>query len=297
MKNKPKAGKVLLLCAIGLLLAALLLWYGTESASRKLPEGALLLRFPDCGQADCCLVQAPGGETMLIDTGSAESAEHILPRLRRYGVTGIDHLILTHGHIDHTGGALAILRELPVGEVLLPGEHFADLDECGKLDRALAAAEEKGTVLRYLSSPFSLQMGTAFVNIYPSPLYTDDGQADNKDCLTVRLDHGSRSFLFCADHDADTEAALLETYGADCFDTDLLKVAHHGANSSTTEEFLAAVSPKLAVICCGLGNEYGHPHAAVLERLEEADVTILRTDLSGDLTLWCDGKRIGKEGG
>ena len=109
----------------------------------------------------------------------------------------------------------------------------------------------------------------------------------NDESLVLRFDYGDSSFLFTGDQESDAEEDVLAS-GADV-DVDVLKVGHHGSNTSSSESFLAAVSPEIAVIQCGEGNEYGHPHLETLERLEAQNVTVYRTDLSGSIVITADG--------
>lgn len=302
-EHKPQPKRILLLIGGVLLLLALLFWYFAENTAQNIPEDSLVLIFFDCKQADCFLIQTPDGKNMLIDTGSADTAELLLARLERLGIRALDYLILTHGHFDHIGSAASLLATVPAAHILIPGEHFTDPTEYGKLSTALTDAAASGSEIVCLTGlaeqalPLAFSFGTAVCTVFPSPLYTDDQTGDNSDSLTVRLDYGSRSFLFCADNDGESEAALLTRYGTDCFDADLMKVAHHGSASATTAPWLSAVTPRIAIISCGWGNPYGHPEPETLRRLEDAGATILRTDLSGDITLWCDGERIGQTDG
>jgi competence protein ComEC len=281
-----------------LVLFALLLWQPWSGCAHP---GQLELTAIDVGQGDSLLLSLPHGETMLIDAGgllqfgrvrksNLDIGEDVVsPYLWNRGIRRIDILVGSHAHQDHIGGLTAVManfrpRELWVGSNFPPDV----LDQARRL--GVRVLEPRAGL------PFDL--GGARVQILSPP---DDyrpvkpGSPANNDSLAMRVTYGSRSFLLTGDMEKPMEARLLLSTLADHPDglhADVLKVGHHGSNTSTVEPFLEAVSPSIAFISAGYENSFGHPHPNVLARLNARRTAILRTDLDGLATVRTDGNRL-----
>jgi competence protein ComEC len=145
-----------------------------------------------------------------------------------------------------------------------------------------------------LRAPSRFAFGGAAIEVLaPSPDYVPVDEPKNNDSLAMRVTFGQRSLLLSGDVERGIEQEML--YTNELHPTDVLKVAHHGSRTSSTEEFLSAVHPAFAVISAGFENSYGHPHPSVIERLREHHAAILRTDLDGMITVRTDGRRINVE--
>ncbi|MBO5779181.1 MAG: MBL fold metallo-hydrolase [Clostridia bacterium] len=257
--------------AILLLAGGAGLWVWQSAQIAKLTEGKLQLHFIDVGQGDAALLVLPTGERIMIDVGTRESGEAILSHLAKWNVKALDLVILSHNHDDHAGG-LPILEEvMPVGGVLYAGEPPTD---CGLEMRELVAGE-------------TFTLGEVCFTVL-GPLSSED--SDNRSMI-LRVDYGKRSFLFTGDAEPEEEELLLQS-APTLLDVDLLKVAHHGSKYSTTQGFVEAVSPEIAVFSASAENSFGHPAPSVMERLKEADCLVYRTDLTGTIIFLCDGKQI-----
>ncbi|HZB87581.1 MAG TPA: ComEC/Rec2 family competence protein [Terracidiphilus sp.] len=264
------------------------------------PRGALLVEALDVGQGDSLLVIAPDGTTMLVDGGGFGGGprqaaqdfdigeEIVSPALWSRGIRRLDVMALTHAHSDHMGGLPAVLRnfhpkELWVGNNPPVAAYVALLDEARGLNvqvRALHAGE-------------ALPLGNAAVRVLaPFADYKPGAEPSNDDSLVMRVAYGGTSAMLEGDAEAPVEQAMLAEPE---LASTLLKVGHHGSNTSTRPEFLARVSPQWAVISCGLRNRYGHPRAEVLERLEDAKVRTLSTDIDGASCFTLDGKSVTAE--
>ena len=265
---------------VGLLsLANLVLW-----PSLLAPEAApCTLSFLSVGNGDAILITTREGRAVLVDAGSGfadwSAADRIVPFLRERGVRRLDALILTHPDADHIGGAAALLLRVPVARLYTNGDS-ADSRSYAEL---ILAARARGF------KPASLRIGQTLrlspdvrLTVLSSPMAasTDEG-GENARSLALRLDGGGASALLAADIDSSTEAAL--TIWQRRLDVDLLKVSHHGSRSASTAEFLAQVTPRIAVISCGRRNIYGHPHPVVLERLAAAACEVHSTAREGHL--------------
>lgn len=290
--------------------AALLALLGAAGAafSWRLALGAppdqLEVVFLDVGQGDAILVRAPGGHAALIDSGPAwapagggapfDAGEAIVvPYLKRAGVRRLDLLVLTHPDADHAGGGAAVIRSVPVGQVLVSTARAEEFYHRA----ALAAAAERRVPVRVPREGEVLRLGPEVrVEVLgpPFPPIRGSHSDENANCAALRLVYRQVAFLLACDLEAAAEDRLVER--GYVLTADVLKVAHHGSRTSTTPRFLAAVRPRHAIISAGSGNPFGHPHADVLARLRAAGAAIWRTDRHGTVTVRTDGFRLRVEG-
>ena len=269
--------KKILKTIVPLILATLVLaggaglWAWQRAERQRATDGKLQIHYIDVGQGDAALLILPTGERIMIDTGTYESGEAILSHLAKWEVAALDLVILSHSHSDHAGGLEVLAEAMPIGGVL-----YTDVPP-----------EDCGLTVRPLSPGYCFSVGEVKFSVL-GPL--SDETSENR-CLILRIDYGVRSFLFMGDAEADEEEALLATV-PELLNADLLKVGHHGAASSTTEAFLFAVDPEVAVISASRDNSYGHPSPKVLDRLRAAGCMIYRTDRQGTLIFLCDGTNL-----
>ncbi len=232
----------------------------------------------DVGQGQSIAVTS-GRYTALIDCGSisGEDAGEIAERyVRSLGRDRVDMLILTHYHEDHAGGAERLLAVLDVKILLAPEPRNdeSDLDE-----RILAAAEKAGCQIKTITESAVFPLGDASVTVYP-PL---GRETENERGLMACVSQAGFDTLITGDAPAALERQLIESCTLP--DIECLVVGHHGSATSTGDALLDALTPETAVISVGENNTYGHPTRAVLERLAERGIEILRTDLSGTITV------------
>lgn len=252
------------------------------------PDGRLHVTVMNAGQGDAILVEAPGGETMLVDGGPDPELT-----LRRIGANlaffqrRIDLLVLTHPHQDHVAGLVDAVDRFHIGALLHAGIAFDNPAYDHLLADATAAAVP--VMLARADSTIMLGPRTALRIAYPTaadaaaPLPDDD---INNGSVVLELRFGEFTALLTGDAEAPVEASLLAR--GELAAVDLLKVGHHGSRSSTTPAFLAALSPSIAVISVGIDNDYGHPAPETLANL--AGVAVRRTDLDGDVEIVTDGR-------
>ena len=250
------------------------------------------VHFLDVGQGDCTIVQS-AGETLVIDTGSPKARAALAEHLNTYDINHIDTLVLTHPHDDHDGSFGFLVNSYEIGTLYMP-EYADDEEDYGGL---LRQAVSGGTQIRYPAVGDQFTIGDATITILSA---ADPGQyPDDRNLWSIvsKIEDGATSVIIMGDAEDINEYAMIDA-GLD-LDADILRVGHHGSNTSTTGAFVEAVSPDLAIISCGAGNSYGHPHEEPLDTLTEYSVLVMRTDLYGTIQITSDGTsyRVNREKG
>lgn len=240
------------------------------------------VHFLDVGQGDCTLIKC-GENTMLIDTGDDSKGTAIQNYLKKQGITKLDYLILTHPDADHIGAAPVIITKFEIGSVFM-----SDFEKDNNTYRKLIQALDNKRLL--YSTPRvgnSYTLGSAkFTILAPNDTY----QTPNDASIALLLENGQNRFLFSGDAEEKAEKDILKNGLS--LRADVYKVGHHGAKTSSTQDFLEAIDPKWAVISCGEDNSYGHPHAQTLNTLRSMGVSVFRTDEQGSIVAYSDGKAI-----
>ncbi len=237
----------------------------------------------DVGQGDSILVQSENS-TLLIDAGTNSGAKSLDSTLKSKGVSRVDFLVGTHPHEDHIGGMDTIIKDFSIGTIYMP-----DVTANTKtFEDVLAAIEAKGLTITAPVPKSSFTVGAATATILGPNSSSYKNLNDYS--IVIHLTYGQRSFLFTGDAGTGPEKEMLDR-GYD-LKSDVLKVAHHGSNSSTSEAFLKAVAPEYGVISVGKDNDYHHPHQVTLDKLQAAGVKVLRTDQNGDITFTSDGNNL-----
>lgn len=285
------------LAAVAAVLAlfALLFWHPFPP---QIHRGQLEVSAIDVGQGDSLLVAFPDSKLMLIDAGGVLSfgshaparldigEDVVSPYLWSRSIRKLDVVVLTHAHDDHAGGLPAVIenfhpRELWTGAVA-PSAAWSAVHAQARTDHV--------KIVRF-SSGRRFAFGGALIEVIsPPPDYVPSAAPTNNDSLAFRITFGRRSFLLTGDMEKPMERRAL--IDGEPLRADILKVGHHGSNTSSIDPFLSAVAPVFAVISDGYANSFGHPNPKVLERLSEHRAQILRTDRDGLVTVRTDGRRI-----
>lgn len=246
-------------------------------------EEKLTLHFIDVGQGDSILA-GYNDHYLLIDAGENDQGDTVVAYLKEAGVESLDYVIGTHPHSDHIGGLDDVLQAFPVKSVILaPVSHTTKTFE-DVLD-AVKAQDLK--VTRPVPGDSYSLGDAAFTILGPAGSYGDDL---NNWSVGIRLSLGSRSFVLCGDAEETAETDM--TRQGLTLQADVLKAGHHGSSTSSSAAFLKAVNPSWAVIQCGEGNSYGHPHKETLEAFSKAGIQVLRTDQLGTITAVTDGSSL-----
>jgi competence protein ComEC len=279
-------------------LLALLVWHPFPP---DVHPGELELTAIDVGQGDSLLVLFPDGKRMLVDGGGIPAfgriarsqmdigEDVVAPYLWDRGFRSVDVVALSHAHEDHSGGLGALIADFR------PREVWTGFTPDGPEWRAVHdKAVAVGARIMPLRAPSRFAFGGAAIEVLaPSADYLPADEPTNNDSLVMRVTFGQRSFFLSGDVERGIEQEML--YTNELHSTDVLKVAHHGSRTSSTEEFLSAVQPVFALISAGFENSYGHPHPTVVARLREHHAAVLRTDRDGMITIRTDGRRMNVE--
>lgn len=245
--------------------------------------GNLEIYFLDVGQGDSSLI-IDGDMVMLVDGGEKEEAEFIIGFLKKLGIEKIDYMVATHPHSDHIGSLAEIINYFPVDNIILPEiTHTSKTYE----NLILSISENNvNAIFPDVYDTFTLD-NASFTILGPEPNRHDDL---NDNSIVFKLDYGNSSFMFTGDAEKAEEEDILSLNTN--LGSDVLKVGHHGSNTSTSKEFLDRVNPSIAIISCGKDNSYGHPNEEIMNLLSERNINIFRTDTDGTIKVISDGEKI-----
>lgn len=267
-----------------LLIVTIFLFYLDWQASNRKFTFAML----DVGQGDAIFIESPTGTQILIDAGPPKKVMSELSRMMPLFDRTIDAIIITNPDADHIAGFLDVLKVYKVGQVFEAGTYndsrtYQNLEEEIKNKNVTDTLAKKDMRIDLGGGVF---VDVLFPDRDVSSWTTNDGS------VVARLTYGDTTIMLTGDATEETEKIILQSYSEKFLDSDILKVAHHGSKTSSSEAFLKVVSPEYAVISDGKNNSYGHPHKVTLDNLEGVGADILRTDKLGTIIFSCD--RIGE---
>lgn len=247
---------------------------------KPVATSTLKVHYIDVGQGDSEFIELPDGKCLLIDAGEADEGQTIISYIKALGYSRIDYVVATHPHADHIGGLAAVLKSFDIGEVWAPSVSTNTQTFEGFLD----AVSAKGLQINTASSGKSIGDGSSYTVSVLSPAVGASYSDLNDYSAVLLLTFGNERFLFTGD------ASVNVLSGCNIGHVDVLKVAHHGSSTGTTTALVSALSPTYAIISCGAGNSYGHPHQEALDAL--AGTTLFRTDTQGTVVAMTDGLTI-----
>lgn len=254
---------------------------GTENDEENL-KSDIKVHFIDVGQGDASFIELPDNTTLLIDAANAVNGEQIVSYIRSIGYDKIDFVVATHPHADHIGGMAKVISSLDIGKMYMPrAAHTSKTFE-----NLLDTIENENIDLHTAKSGVSIINKPKLSVDIISPVY-DNYENLNNYSAVVKIRFGDTAFLFMGDAEREVEESIASSQ----IDADVLKVGHHGSNTSSSKAFIDGVSPKIAVISCGRGNSYGHPHNETIMTLSECGAQIYRTDEAGTITVTADSEK------
>lgn len=254
--------------------------------------GRLELHMIDVGQGDALALRTPRGQWLVVDAGGAwqsgdAGATTVWPHLRRRGGR-VRYLAMSHPHADHIGGVRTLLQRAAVDTLWDTGF----LGTSSLYHDALLAAQDRAIGWKQGRAGDTLQLDGVHITVLaPDAAWLERQDNPNEASLVLLVRYGAVRILLTGDAEAGEEEWLVQRYG-DGLRADVLKVGHHGSATSTTPGFLAAVSPRVALVSVGVANDYGHPSPEVMQLLEERGAQVLRTDHEGTIMLATDGQSI-----
>ena len=244
----------------------------------------LAVHFLDVGQGDAILIQTPDGFEVLIDGGASSAVIQQLSAQQSWSDRTIDVMIATHPDTDHVGGLNDVLKRYDVDLII---QTQADSDSPAAL-AFTAAANGEGTALQYARAGQSIQIGASTTIEILAPASDTTGWRANSASVIVRVVYGDTAFMLTGDAPLEIENYLVEVYGA-ALRSDVLKLGHHGSQTSTSGLFLDTVQPQFAVVSAALDNRYGHPNQAVMQRVFDRNITSFHTGVDGTVSFYSDG--------
>jgi len=257
-----------------------------NSTPSSLSGSELEVHFIDVGQGKSILIKS-GGKTALIDCGENDQDIALTNYLRKEKIYTIDILVGTHPHSDHIGSMDTVIDEFDIGTIIMPDIPDDIIPTTKTYTDVLMSISKKGLKVTPAHPKDVYYLGDAKLTVLgPVGIYSDL----NNISAVIRLDYGGTSFIFTGDIEKGAESDLVDSNAI--LNADVLDVAHHGSQTSSTKDFLAAVSPKFAVISCGLDNSYGHPHRDPVERIYALGCEVYRTDLDGSVIFFSNGQDI-----
>lgn len=274
-----------LLLILSLLLTGCSLGKPSQSSAPPAVGQQLTVHFIDVGQADCALLECDG-EYILIDGGNVADSSLVVSYLQKQGVTQLQAVIATHAHEDHVGGLPGVLAVYETKAVYAPTKTYSS--KC--FDDFVYYTDQQGLEITIPSPGDTFTFGGATVTVLgPVKSYAET----NDTSIVLMVQFGSTKFLFTGDMEVAAENDMLDYWGENFnWHADVLKVGHHGSDTSTGYRFLRSVMPTYGIISVGADNSYGHPCEGPLSKLHDAEVTVFRTDKLGTVIATSDGKQV-----
>lgn len=256
----------------------------SNSAAETVSDRTLITHYIDVGQGDSEFIEFPNGKTMLIDAGPTDAGQTVVDKIKELGYSKIDYLIGTHPHADHIGGMRTVVNSFDIGEIYMPKIST----NTKTYEKLLTAIQDKGLKIKTAKAGIEIiNEDDLSVNMIAPVRENYDKNNLNLYSAVITVKFGDTKFLFMGDAEEENEKEITDDVSAD-----VIKVGHHGSNTSSSEEFVEKVSPKYAIFSLGEGNSYHHPHTKIVQRWENIGAEILRTDQKGTITIKSDGSKI-----
>ncbi len=285
LKKKLITGIVSLALAAGIAIPVSVNHFSrNESEFDTTDSGSILqVHFIDVGQGDSILIRQ-GEESMLIDAGENKAGNKVVEYCKNQGITELEYVVGTHPHEDHIGGMDDVINNIDVNEIMLTKSEYTN----STYEDVLSAAKEHNVKEIYPATGEIFSLGDAVFTIM-APNRSDYLEVNNES-LVIKMTYGNVAYLFCGDAEIESEYDMVEN-GID-LSADVIKLGHHGSNTSSSQMILKTVKPSYAIISVGKDNSYGHPVAEILNRLKEYGIRYFRTDEEGNIISVTDGKNI-----
>lgn len=285
MSNDKSGRKKLLKTLIVVIFLIVLSWLGIDITqfinedNAQNVEGELILTMIDVGQADSFLL-VQNGQTALIDCGTRSTGEDVIAYLKKLGITKINYVFGTHPHDDHMGGMYDVITNFEVGKIIIPKVKSGSVTSNWYINlmKEIKSGEYE---LEYANLGTVYQLGDATIKII-GPI-TEENDNLNNYSTVLKISFGEMDIIMTGDAETEVEKEILTS--GENIDAEILKIGHHGSDTSSSEEFLDAISPDYALISSKLCNKYEHPMKSTMEKLKERNIEVYRTDESGTVVV------------
>lgn len=250
-----------------------------EQKVEFIAQDNLLVDFIDVGQADSILIRNQD-QVMLIDAGTNKAGDTVVNYLKELGITKINYLVGTHPHEDHIGGIDDVINNFDIGQIYMPKMETTTKT----FEDVLEAIENKNLTVTAPNKGDKIELGQAVGTFMTDPILDKDNL--NLSSLVMRLEFGNTSFLFMGDAEKENEETI------NWPKTDVLKVGHHGSNTSSSKKFLEQIEPEYSIIMVGKDNSYNLPKQETIDNLKSIGSEIYRTDENGTIKIISDGNHL-----
>lgn len=285
-KNKGNKKAQLLTVLVFGVIAVFSLYFGNDITNNiGTPNGILQISYLDVGQGDSAYIKVNDFD-ILIDAGPRSDSDKLMEQLKEKNIDDFEIVIATHPHEDHIGGMTKVFEEYDVESFYMPKATSTTKT----FENMINAVKNEGLKVQVIKEGTSFDLGEgAKIEVY-SPIQDSYDNLNNYSPI-MKLIYGNNTFIFTGDAEKEVEKEVLEKYSNN-LNADVIKFGHHGSSTSSSEEFIEAISPKYGIISCGVDNSYGHPHRETLDVINKMDIKTYRTDKQGEITIISDGNEI-----
>lgn len=285
-KNKGNKKAQLLTVIVFGVIAVFSLYFGNDITNNiGTPNGILQISYLDVGQGDSAYIKVNDFD-ILIDAGPRSDSDKLMEQLKEKNIDDFEIVIATHPHEDHIGGMTKVFDEYDVESFYMPKATSTTKT----FENMINAVKNEGLKVQVIQEGMSFDLGEgAKIEVY-SPTQESYENLNNYSPI-MKLTYGNNTFIFTGDAEKEVEKEVLEKYSNN-LKADVIKFGHHGSSTSSSEEFIEAISPKYGIISCGVDNSYGHPHREILDVINKMDIKAYRTDKQGEITITSDGNKL-----
>jgi competence protein ComEC len=286
-KHKGNKKAQLLTIVIFGIIAIFSAYFGKDIVNTNVgtPTGILEISYLDVGQGDAAYIRVNDFD-ILIDAGPKSDSDKLMKQLEEENIDDFEIVIATHPHEDHIGGMTKVFERYDVESFYMPKAT----NTTKTFENMMKAVSNEGLKANVIKEGTSFELGEgARIDVY-SPMH--ESYDDFNDYSPImKLTYGNKSFIFTGDAEKVVEEEVVAKY-ANELKADVIKFGHHGSSTSSTKEFIEAISPKYGIISCGVDNSYGHPHKETLKIIDEMGIEAYRTDKQGQIIITSDGDNI-----
>lgn len=283
-KSQKKINYLIAIAVVFISFIGSLLWPDLFSVSKGMPDeaktAATKVHVIDVGQGDAVLLE-DNGKFALIDAGEKTSQDLLVKYLKNAKVTTLDYMIMTHPHSDHIGGMSEVINNFKVEKMLFPQFEKAPISTTSIFEKLLDDIEQSNIPTEIMKKGDTFALGNAVINVL-----SDGVKSDNQNNISpaILFEANGLKYLSTGDGEKISEKDIIETVKS--VNVDIFKAAHHGSDTSNTQDFLTHMRPKFVAISVGEQNAYGHPSQKVLNTLNDLSINYMRTDINGTIIVY-----------